>query len=82
FTSKLIKVDNIENTDYRFIIIEYFDGFNIISDVWYKLNEKEKTELKAEVLDAAGYDEKAEYLQFLNMKINWYSDAQQLDDPE
>lgn len=51
FAPKLIKVDNIENTDYRFIIMEYLDGFNIISDVWHELNEKEKTELKVEILN-------------------------------
>jgi serine/threonine protein kinase len=48
---KLIKVDIIENADYKFIIMEYLDGFNIISDVWHELNEKEKTELKAEILN-------------------------------
>ncbi|CAG8660792.1 3684_t:CDS:2 [Funneliformis caledonium] len=116
FASELVKIDNVENTDFRFVIMEYLDGFNVISDIWHKLKEKEKIELKKKILDVVkimhdnnfvhgdlnfenimaklnsdgnwivkfidfdwtGYNREAEYPQFLNKKIPWYNDVQQL----
>src|ERR1044072_304255 len=53
FAPELIKVDNIENTDYKFVIMEYLDGFDVVTDIWHRLNEKEKIELKEKILNAA-----------------------------
>lgn len=116
FAPELIKIDNIENTDFKFVIMEHLDGFNVISDIWHKLKEKEKIELKKKILDIVkmmhdnnfvhgdlrfenimaklnsdekwvvkfidfdwtGYDGEAEYPQFLNKKIPWHNDVQQL----
>ncbi len=52
FAPELIKIDNIENTDFKFVIMEHLDGFNVISDIWDELNVEEKNELKKRILEA------------------------------
>ncbi|CAI2200959.1 12216_t:CDS:1, partial [Funneliformis geosporum] len=52
FAPELIKIGNIENTDFKFVIMEYLDEFKIILEIWSDLNEEEKIELKKKILDA------------------------------
>jgi len=49
---ELVCIGNITNTDYKFVIMEDLIGFDVVCNIWNKLDEQKKTNLKAKILEA------------------------------
>ncbi|CAG8556217.1 5111_t:CDS:2, partial [Paraglomus brasilianum] len=51
---ELVCIGDIMNADYKFVVMEDLIGFDVVCNMWNGLNEQEKTDLKAKILEAKG----------------------------